>query len=158
MPVPDVLVRYGLPEMFWPASRHLARFMRSRMLLAKIQMTSSTSSRFEARLSPRGKLDIRQTGDGSSMVPARDLVENLSRALSGSPFLVLPSALVHLKGSGAYVGGLDPTAGPLAASNTGELLPGVHLLDGSLFPRIPAQSPTFTIMANAHRIATSVAG
>ena len=31
----------------------------------------------------------------------------------------------------------------------------IHLVDASVFPTIPAATITYTVMANAHRIATS---
>jgi choline dehydrogenase-like flavoprotein len=37
-------------------------------------------------------------------------------------------------------------------------MPGVHLCDSSCFPDAPAVSPTFTIMANAARIARGAIG
>ena len=37
-----------------------------------------------------------------------------------------------------------------------EGLPGVHVVDSSVFPSIPATSLTLVIMANAYRIGTEV--
>jgi choline dehydrogenase-like flavoprotein len=34
----------------------------------------------------------------------------------------------------------------------------VHLVDASVLPSIPATSITFSVMANAHRIASTAAG
>ena len=34
----------------------------------------------------------------------------------------------------------------------------VHLVDASVFPSIPATTITFSVMANAHRIATRAGG
>jgi choline dehydrogenase-like flavoprotein len=40
----------------------------------------------------------------------------------------------------------------------GTIVPGVHVADAAAFPSMPALSPTFTIMANAHRTVTDSLG
>jgi choline dehydrogenase-like flavoprotein len=51
------------------------------------------------------------------------------------------------------------TPGPLETDALGQLreLPGVHLVDSSVLPSLPSTTFTYTVMANAHRIARAVA-
>ena len=77
------------------------------------------------------------------------------RAIPLIPGLKMPSP-----GSGYHSGGTFPmTANPgeRQTDSLGRLpaMPRVHLVDASVFPSIPATSITFSVMANAHRIATA---
>jgi choline dehydrogenase-like flavoprotein len=66
-------------------------------------------------------------------------------------------------GASIHYAGMFPMAarpGDLGTDASGKLAgwDGVHLADGSVFPRLPAQGLTFTMMANAHRIGGLVSG
>jgi choline dehydrogenase-like flavoprotein len=73
---------------------------------------------------------------------------------------ILPGLKVANPGSGYHSGGTFPMRENPSHRETDTLgrLPSmqrVHLVDASVFPSIPATSITFTVMANAHRIATA---
>jgi choline dehydrogenase-like flavoprotein len=62
-------------------------------------------------------------------------------------------------GRSYHSGGTFPmcqSPGRLETDALGQLpgLPGVHFVDASVLPSIPATTITLTVMANAHRIAT----
>jgi choline dehydrogenase-like flavoprotein len=59
---------------------------------------------------------------------------------------------------GSFPHSARPGAGP-ASDLLGRVGPWerIHLVDASVFPDIPATTLTFTIMANAHRIASEAA-
>jgi choline dehydrogenase-like flavoprotein len=66
-------------------------------------------------------------------------------------------------GKGNHLGGSFPmrgAPGPLETDTLGRLRgwERVHLVDSSVFPSLPATTVTLSAMANAHRIATAVAG
>jgi choline dehydrogenase-like flavoprotein len=70
-----------------------------------------------------------------------------------------PLMKIGCPGEGNHVGGIFPMRRSPSAFETnvlGELsgLPGVHLVDSSVLPELSAATFTYTIMANAHRIAT----
>lgn len=73
--------------------------------------------------------------------------------------LVLAPLTRHgLPGDGSHVGGTFPMSARPVGVQTDSLgrlarLPGVHLVDGAVLPSIPATTFTFTVMANARRIA-----
>jgi hypothetical protein len=55
--------------------------------------------------------------------------------------------------SSHYVGAFPFAGTQVPVSSGGEILPNVYVADSSVFPESPAQTLTFTIMANAARTA-----
>ena len=80
-------------------------------------------------------------------------------------FRALPipfDARLDLPGGGYHSGGSLPMSANPQALQTDRLgrlpsLPGVHLIDASILPTVPAGTTAFTVMANAHRIASELA-
>jgi choline dehydrogenase-like flavoprotein len=73
---------------------------------------------------------------------------------------IIPPGMAHMRPMGAsvhYAGTLpmSPKKSPLATTPYGESydFPNLFLVDGSTFPFLPAKNLTFTLMANAVRIA-----
>jgi ferredoxin len=116
---------------------------------------------------PRGlellpDLEIGSAGSMPGRIPM--LQEVLRRITRAAPYLdLLPIKMMQFVSATArsyHFGGsfsharLD-RAGPLNTDRVGRLKPWrhVHLVDGSVFPSIPATTFTLTVMANAHRIA-----
>jgi choline dehydrogenase-like flavoprotein len=105
-------------------------------------------------------LDIRYRPSGRE-ADQRRLIERrlarLFRSLGAWPLKrILPG-----EGASIHYAGTLPMSderGDLTTARDGELhaLPGVHVVDGSVFPTLPAKGLTFTLMANAHRIATGL--
>lgn len=92
------------------------------------------------------------------------LREVLRRMTRAAPYLdLLPvraMQFVSASGKSYHFGGSFPHArvnggGYLSTDRVGRLKPWqrIHLVDGSVFPSIPASTFTLTVMANAHRIA-----
>jgi choline dehydrogenase-like flavoprotein len=78
--------------------------------------------------------------------------------------MVALTPLVRLNplGSSFHCGGTFPMREAPVAGETDILgrpagFRRVHLIDASIFPSIPASTITFSVMANAHRIATEAA-
>ncbi len=75
----------------------------------------------------------------------------------GLPVLSIsgPAKSYHFGGSFPHVGG-RPRPGALETDTLGRLAEWdrIHLVDGAVFPSVPATTFTLTVMANAHRIAT----
>jgi choline dehydrogenase-like flavoprotein len=73
---------------------------------------------------------------------------------------IVPPGMVHVRPMGAsvhYAGTVPMTADPqpLSATPEGQSrdIPNLYLADGATFPFLPAKNITFTLMANAVRIA-----
>ena len=68
---------------------------------------------------------------------------------------------LDLPGGGYHSGGTLPMRRIPETFETDTLgrlpsLPGVHVVDASVLPTVPASPTAFTVMANAHRIASEV--
>ena len=85
----------------------------------------------------------------------------LARAWRGLGAYVLPGARRAIPGTDAHFAGTLPMGdrGPNGTSALGELngRAGLHIVDGSVLPSLPAKHATLTIMANADRIAGELA-
>lgn len=104
--------------------------------------------------------------DGHVSDEAKKQLEHVGKKLGKilrryGAYLVPGSLTILPPGSDAHVVGTIPMGGQgkLSCSTTCELniAPGVHVIDGSWFPELPAKHCTFTIMANAYRVGSILA-
>jgi hypothetical protein len=106
-----------------------------------------------------GILDI-QGGHAPDFYPAmRRTLAGLGRNFRRLGAWILPgSASAYLPGAEVHYGAVLPVGQVVSA--LGELpgVPGVHVIDGAVLPRVPAKHHTFAVMANADRIACKLAG
>jgi choline dehydrogenase-like flavoprotein len=109
------------------------------------------------------RLNLR-AGEGRRMrTTVGRVLRRLLRLSPATGIVPLPFALqMGLPGEGNHVGGVFPMGDRRHSFSTdrrGTLreLPRVHLVDSSVMPTLPATTLTYTLMANAHRIATEVA-
>jgi len=147
------------------------RWMRAqlfdRLLVLQCFLHSDDSSRLTLRLGRDGrgrpKLEVRgvieRAARWSSIKAGLKLAAN-GMKLGGLP--VVPAMQFAEPGRSYHSGGTFPmrrSPGRLETDVLGQLpgLPGVHFVDASVFPSIPATTITLTVMANAHRIATQAA-
>jgi choline dehydrogenase-like flavoprotein len=153
----------------WPLRSHLFRqHFLGRLLVAQGFIHSSESGSIE--------LTLRKNSDGGVHLDAcvhrsrKALATVLKlgwKLLKSAPGLraipLIPGLRVPEPGSGYHSGGSFPMRehpDDLETDVLGRLPthPRVHIVDASVLPSVPATSITFSIMANAHRIATSAAG
>jgi choline dehydrogenase-like flavoprotein len=138
--------------------------MFDRLLVLQCFLHSDDSSRLTLRLQRnaggRPKLEVKGVVEKgaywSSIKAGLKLAANGLR-LGGLP--VVPAMQFAEPGRSYHSGGTFPmrrSPGRLETDVLGQLpgLPGVHFVDASVFPSIPATTITLTVMANAHRIAT----
>ena len=100
------------------------------------------------------------------MVPKdniKNIILNTIHAYKQSPLgkaaIIIPKVYKYLPAGGHHYGGQFPMAKRPSGNQTDTLgrLSGhssIHIVDTSVFPHIPATTIGFTLMANAHRIAT----
>lgn len=148
----------GLATALAPALRALT----ARLFVVFGYLHSDVSS--SIRITLRGKDTANLQLEGEPNPEAR----RISRAVARKLFqmhkhfqaIPLPFQLrLDLPGGGYHSGGTFPmklTPGKLETDRWGYLssLPGVHLVDASVLPSVPASTIAFTVMANAHRIAS----
>lgn len=137
--------------------------MFDRLLVLQCFLHSDDSSRLTLRLrrgaqgGPRLEVEgaARRGAYWSSIKAGLKLAANGLR-LGGLP--VVPAMQFAEPGRSYHSGGTFPmcrSPGRLETDVLGQFpgLPGVHFVDASVFPSIPATTITLTVMANAHRIA-----
>lgn len=148
----DYLWRYNCPPVAWPAAKPLLRYSRRRLLWGRLYLHSDLSQAYAMRLA----------GDSIALSPARipdaddevrSILSSIRAALRGSSFFIPPVKPVKQKSNSHYGGTLAYRQEPLNLPADNEVASGIYLCDSSCFPDSPATSPTFTMMANACRIA-----
>jgi choline dehydrogenase-like flavoprotein len=131
---------------------------------------------FDSREAPPIDVRVAQEPDGAVSIalsaPPGGIVRKMvarcirhlaKHATSIGAVPLIPLVTVGSPGDGNHVGGLFPmrrAPGELETDALGQLpaLPGVHIVDSSSLPSLPAATLTYTVMANAHRIASALAG
>ncbi|WP_219894414.1 GMC oxidoreductase [Aquisediminimonas profunda] len=152
---PDMRHRFGpLAGLAKPLIDILSR----RLIVAQAFLHSDASPAFGARLQD-GKLAYRRienASTGTTVLKVRDRLAKVAR-LSGLMPLKRLLRLGSL-GSSFHCGGSFPMRANPKPGETDVLgRPSghkrTHIIDASIFPTIPAPTITFSVMANAHRIA-----
>lgn len=151
-PAFDHLWRYYLPESLWSAMRGVGRMLRWRLLLGRVYLTGAANSTYDFQLRD-DHLFIRRGQKPAAAPGYRAFRDSLRRAANHSGFYIPPLPPIIHGTSSHYAGTLPYGGGLVDMPRYGRIAPGVYLADASTFPRLPAISPTFTIMANACRTA-----
>lgn len=132
-----------------------------RLIVAQVFLHSQHSSRINLHLSGDGKLIPTLQPNPQTPVVLKSARQNLSRAMGRVGMTTLSFATrLGPAGSSFHVGGSVPMSANPVTGQSDTLgrplgLSRVHLVDASVFPSIPATTITFSVMANAHRIAAS---
>ncbi len=146
-----------LSRVFAPAIRNVA----ARLLVVFGYLHSSVSSSLKLTLCDRGsRMRLEGQPNPGAWLLCRAVAQKLRKNRSRFRAVPLPFALrMDLPGGGYHSGGIFPMRDAPNALQTDRLgrlypLPGVHLIDASILPAVPAGPLAFTVMANAHRIAS----
>ncbi len=161
------LYRRLLAAKVGPLARALSPALESlsgRLFVIFGYLHSEVSSSIRLTLSPGVSPDV--ILEGETNPEARRICMAVARKLRRRHTcfkgVALQSQLrLDLPGGGYHSGGTLPMRRmpqPLETDCWGRLpsLPGVHLVDASVLPSVPASPTAFTVMANAHRIASEV--
>ena len=155
----DLITNYGFGLGFTsPLLRALAR----RLIVAQVFLHSDHSARVALALGGDGKLTTGIQKNPKTEIILKAAQKQLGRSLSKAGLHMLGfAARPGTVGSSFHVGGTLPMATTPQGHQTDPLgrpngLQRVHVVDASVFPSIPATTITFSVMANAHRIASLV--
>ncbi len=156
-PMFDHLLRYYLPLKLWGVARRLARILGAHVLIGRVYLGAAGDRTY--RLTIVDDEPVVSEDRRPNPRPAlRAFIRSLRGELVGTPFRVPPPTVVQATSS-HYGCTLPYGDAELGIPTDGTVAPGVHVADAAAFPRMPALSPTFTIMANAHRtVAASLQG
>jgi choline dehydrogenase-like flavoprotein len=144
----------------------LVRELEGRMLIVQGYLHSDHSSRVCAELRPgrdRGILHVAPAINLQTSSAVRRVVRKLVRQAGLLGALALePLLQIAPPGRGFHSGGSLPMCaqpGPWQTDPLGRPAgwTRLHIVDSTVFPTIPATTITFSVMANAHRIASAVA-
>jgi choline dehydrogenase-like flavoprotein len=149
-----------LPE---ARAERLLRPVLGRVLFAQGYLHSAESGAVRVRLGPDGTLRLSGEPNPATDTAVRRVLRRLVRlapALGAVP--LLPMASRGLIGTGNHAGGALPMRerpGPDDSDTLGRPhgFERVHFVDSTVFPTVPAPTITLSVMANATRIAATVA-
>ncbi|MGH9946283.1 MAG: hypothetical protein ACRD6X_03695 [Pyrinomonadaceae bacterium] len=152
-PFADYYWRYYFPVGYWRYLKYFASKFKARMILAKMYFPTEISKSYSLSLNETNGFRVEKKSYGPSDKTARDVLKHLRRVISGKRFFLPPVKLVRMSTSSHYVGAFSYGDDKVPVKRNGEVLPNIYIADSSVFPESPAQTLTFTIMANAARTA-----
>jgi choline dehydrogenase-like flavoprotein len=156
-PMFDHLLRYYLPSKFWGAARRLARIIGAHVLIGRVYLGAAGDRTYRLTIVD-DELAITPDEHPDPGPALRAFIRSLRGELKGTGFRVPPPTTIQATSS-HYGCTLPYGDAERGVATDGTVVPGVHVADAAAFPTMPALSPTFTIMANAHRtVADSLTG
>ncbi len=151
----DYLWRYNLPAWIWSLVKPIFSFLRSRIFWGRLYLHSDYSQSYSIQLKDNQILmdHIEQAHPGKYL---KNLILSLRSSINSKGFYFPPIPPLRQRINSHYTSTIPFNGDKIKISSLGEVMPGVHLCDSSVFPNAPAVNPGFTIMANACRIADKV--
>jgi choline dehydrogenase-like flavoprotein len=142
------------------------RRMRAALGVANVWLSDTRRDGNVARLQQMGdgstRLVLEYGDDGHDLAATHDAIARTRSAL-GALGCLAPNGMVRIlaRGSSVHYAGTMPMTDREAEHTTsadGSVrgMPGLYLVDGAGFPWLPAKNLTFTLMANATRIAAAI--
>ncbi len=148
----DHLWRYYVPRSLWRALAPFGRFARWRLLLGRVYLAGEATRRYEMELDSRG-LTMHEVGQAVRESNVDRILTSVRSAVNHGGFFV-PDIRPRGHGTSSHYAATLPFGNRLVPlSADGRIADNVYLTDAATFPTSPAISPTFTIMANACRVA-----
>lgn len=152
----DLIANYGRGLAF---ARPLLTALARRLIVAQVFLHSDHSARIGLRLAADGRLLARPQANPDTGRVLKAATGHLAAALGPAGLTALRLASrPGAAGSSFHAGATVPMAQETRPGTSDRLgrphgLGRVHLVDASVLPAIPATTITFSVMANAHRIA-----
>jgi hypothetical protein len=156
-PFMEYLINYYISHSTARVLSWLKLILKQRILLGKLYAGGASAAQFSLHLTGRNDMELAVTRRGRSNKAAQRSLKALSGALETHGFRMLPIPILRAQTSSHYVGSLCGAPLGLRVTTSGQLAPTLWVADSTAFPHSPAQPLTFTIMANAHRVAAAAA-
>lgn len=147
----DYLWRFNTPNYVWKRIKYLSEYGRNRIFWVRLFVHGNSSQTYTARFEKDNIIfDYGRKADKSII---RKMLPSLKKAINKNGFYMPPFKPILQSVNSHYSSSLKYGGGIMGNNILGEIVPNVHICDSSWFPDLPAVSLTFTIMANASRIA-----
>jgi choline dehydrogenase-like flavoprotein len=160
---PDIARRFGSLA---GVARPLTELLSRRLIVAQTFLHSDSSPSIGMRIdgsAAKERLEFRTQPNDRTAAVIKRAAKRLSKAARLAGMMAMtPLARLNPLGSSFHCGGTFPMRENPEKGETDVLgrpagFRRVHLIDASVFPSIPASTITFSVMANAHRVATEAA-
>ena len=152
----DYLWRYNLPAFVWKMAGPVIARLRHRLAWARLYVHSAYSQSYECEMpDERGEMRLRVTSPPECTQYMNQLMSSIRKVFNNDDFYIPPITPIRERTNSHYAGTLPFNGQSIPVSSNGELIPRiVYVCDASTSPTSPAVSPTFSIVANACRVAT----
>jgi len=149
----DYMWRYNIPNGLWKwLFRPLVAISRNHIFWARLFVHGNDSQAYSIRLiDDELKFDYARYASNNCI---SEMMKSLGKAVNRNGFYIPPIPALLQKANSHYAATLPVDGKFLNVSKNGQIMSNVYICDSSIFPELPAVSLTFTIMANACRIAT----
>jgi hypothetical protein len=142
----DYLWKSVAPTWSWRVAGPAAKALVRHLFWVRLYLDGSQSNLYSLHLNNNDRLDCELQRPAES-TQGSAVMRDLRKVLRKSGFHI-PRVSPWIQRTSSHYAGTFPYG---ELNRVGEIFPRVHLCDSSVFPTCPATSPTFTIMANAHR-------
>lgn len=148
----DYMWRYNIPESIWKIVNSLVSYSRARVFWARLYVSGEESQSYKCQLiNDEIKFSVAENASNKNI---NELMKSVRSAVNKNGFYIPPISPILQKTNSHYSSTFPYKGKILNVAENAEFMPNVYLCDSSVFPDLPAVSLTFTIMANACRIAT----
>lgn len=152
----DYLWRYNTPSFVWPIFRSLLNYSRSRIFLARLYDHSDYSQSYSLKLiNDELIMEQEKKARGARI---KKILAAVRKTINHEGFYIPPVLLIRQRVNSHYTSTIPYNGNKIKISSLGEVMKDVYICDSSVFPDSPAVNPSFTIMANAYRVADKVMG
>ncbi len=148
----DYLWRYNIPPYIWPVIKPFLKLFRSRIFWGRLYVHSDHSQAYSLKLE-NDELVLNEAKQAKSDKYIKSLISDIRDSVNHNGFYIPPISPVRQKVNSHYAATIPFNGDKIKVSELGEVMPGVHLCDSSVFPDSPAVNPAFTSMANGCRVA-----
>ena len=149
----DYLWRYNMPTKLWAMSKTIFGALRSRLFWGRLYIHSDQSQAYAMEMK-RNQMSLEVARKMTDRTHVNEWMKGIRAVVNQNGFYIPPIPPIQ-EATNSHYGGTLPYGGELVkVPASSEVMPGVYLCDGACFPESPAMVPTFTLMANAMRVAT----
>jgi len=147
----DYMWRYNIPNGLWRLISWKFKLLRNKIFWARLYVHGNYSQAYNIELK-NNELNFSNAQNADKKV-IQGMMKSLRKALNKKGFWIPPISPLLQKSNSHYSSTLPYNGTKINIDEKSQVMDNVFVCDSSVFPELPAVSLTFTIMANAARIA-----